>query len=68
MQGLFVLLRLIDTDCTGEVKIMVWTPMPRCEVLAGTCIAQLIYFQAQPVLTVPVERGAAGFGSTETPT
>ena len=42
------------------------TPMPPCEVLAGTHIAQLIYSQAQPMPAVPMERGAAGFGSTGT--
>ena len=36
------------------------TPMPPCEVLAGTHIAQLIYSQAQPVPAVPMERGAQG--------
>ena len=40
--------------------------MPPCEVLAGTHIAQLIYSHAQPVPAVPMERGAAGFGSTGT--
>ena len=36
------------------------TPMPPCEVLAGSCTAQWIYSQAQPVPAVPMERGAQG--------
>lgn len=58
VQGLFVLPGLIDTAYTGEINIMVWTPMPPCEVPAGAYIAQLIYFQSQSLSAVPVDRGA----------
>ena len=36
------------------------TPVPLCEVLAGSCTARLIFSQAQPVPTVPMERGVQG--------
>lgn len=44
------------------------TSMPPCEVLACTCVAQLIYSQAQPAPAAPMTRGAARSGSTGTPT
>jgi len=56
-QGLFVLPGVMDTDFLGEIKIMVWTPMPPCHVPSGACIAQLTYFYAQRVPVIDKERG-----------
>ncbi|NWY63283.1 POK9 protein, partial [Chionis minor] len=67
LQGLFVLPGLIDSDYTGESKIMVWTPTPPCSVPGGTPIAQLVYFDACPPAASHPARGAAGFGSTGVP-
>lgn len=67
VQGLFVLPGLIDADYTGEIKIMLWTSMPPCEVPAGANIAQLIYFWAKLVPAASVNRGGTGVGSTGAP-
>lgn len=32
-QGFFVLSRFIDRDFTGEVQIMVWTPVPPSQIV-----------------------------------
>lgn len=69
--GLFVLPGVIDTDYTGEIKIMAWTPTPPCTIPAGERIAQLILLpnvqreKGDPILGQ--QRGSAGFGSTGLP-
>ncbi|NXW26144.1 POK9 protein, partial [Circaetus pectoralis] len=67
LQGLFVLPGVIDADYQGEIKIMVWTPMPPCFVPAGSHIAQLVIFNNQPSLAAVKTRGSSGFGSTGVP-
>uniref|UniRef100_A0A8B9MD46 Peptidase A2 domain-containing protein n=1 Tax=Accipiter nisus TaxID=211598 RepID=A0A8B9MD46_9AVES len=67
LQGLFVLPGVIDADYQGEIKIMVWTPMPPCFVPAGSHIALLVVFNIQPSLASAKTRGSGGFGSTGVP-
>ena len=70
----FLAIIALDQESCWETLLysVLWdlrcTPMPPCEVLAGTRIAQLIYSQAQPVLASPMKRGAAGFVSMGTST
>lgn len=65
--GLFVLPGVIDVDYTGEINIMLWTPIPPCTVPAGSRIAQLIYFQPSPPQRINISRDNNGFGSTGEP-
>ena len=67
LQGLFVLPGVIDADYQGEIKIMVWTPMPPCFVPAGSRIALLVGFNIQPSLAAAKTRDSGGFGSTGVP-
>ncbi|NXW24711.1 POK9 protein, partial [Circaetus pectoralis] len=66
-KGLFVLPGVIDSDFTGQIQVMVWTPMPPVNIPAGSRIAQLIPFQAQVPNALKQHRGTEGFGSTGEP-
>ncbi|KGL83877.1 hypothetical protein N309_12572, partial [Tinamus guttatus] len=63
-QGLFVLPAVINADFKGEIKIMVWTPIPPCTVPAGSRIAQLVYFLPQTPNAANINHGTGSFGST----
>ncbi|NXM42345.1 POK9 protein, partial [Gymnorhina tibicen] len=66
--GLFVLPGVIDSDFTGEIKIMAWTPFPPCTVPGGSRIAQLLFFSVSPTLPLhDYNRVGGGFGSTGAP-
>lgn len=67
LQGLFVLPGVIEADYQGEIKIMVWTPMPPCFVPAGSHIAQLLIFNSQLSLAAAKTGSSGGFGSTRVP-
>ncbi|NWI54513.1 POK9 protein, partial [Calyptomena viridis] len=67
LQGLFVLLGVMDADYKGEIHIMAWTPNPPCTIAAGSRIAQLILFQAIVPQSAACDRGAGSFGSTGQP-
>ncbi|KAK4812012.1 LOW QUALITY PROTEIN: hypothetical protein QYF61_023008 [Mycteria americana] len=64
LKGLFVLPGVIDTDFTGQIQAMVWTPSPPVFIPGKTRIAQLILFKA---LAENCDRCDAGFGSTGPP-
>ncbi|NWW09152.1 POK9 protein, partial [Oreocharis arfaki] len=65
LSGLFVLPGVIDSDFTGEIKIMAWMPFPPCTVPRGSRIAQLLFFSVSPTLPLhDCNRGEGGFGST----
>ncbi|NXU20543.1 POK9 protein, partial [Pardalotus punctatus] len=68
LSGLFVLSGIIDSDFTGEIKIMAWTPFPPCTVPRGSHIAQLLFFSVSPTLPLhDFNRGEGGFSSTGVP-
>ncbi|NWR95299.1 POK9 protein, partial [Furnarius figulus] len=67
LQGLFVLPGVIDSDYTGQIQIMAWTPRPPCMVVAKSRIAQLIFFDAKPPAAATVYCNMANFGSTGLP-
>ncbi|KFZ53110.1 hypothetical protein N338_02336, partial [Podiceps cristatus] len=67
-QGIFVLPGIIDADCTGVIKIMVYTLFPPVSIPAGSKIAQLVPFNACVPKTEKRQRGDKGFGSTGAPT
>ncbi|NXE17058.1 POK9 protein, partial [Lophotis ruficrista] len=70
MQGLFILPGVIDSDYTGEIKIMLWTPQPSYFITSGVKLAQLIPFKDSLDTEMPAsrgERGNQGFGSTGNP-
>ncbi|NXD86806.1 POK9 protein, partial [Halcyon senegalensis] len=66
-KGVFVLPGVIDSDFSGQIKIMVWTLSPSVNILAKTKIAQLVPFRAQTKNSEALERGEEGFGSTGKP-
>ncbi|MCQ4078626.1 hypothetical protein FK519_28035, partial [Klebsiella pneumoniae] len=61
--GLFVLPAIIDSDYSGEIQIMTWTPVPPCFISAGQCIAQLVPFQGE-TSGKSGHSGKKGFDST----
>ncbi|NXX52461.1 POK9 protein, partial [Scopus umbretta] len=63
-QGLFVLPGVIDADFIGEIKTMVWTPTPPCQIPLGSHIAQLVPFRSQVSRHLENARGDGCFGST----
>ncbi|NXA57250.1 POK9 protein, partial [Nothocercus julius] len=65
--GLFVLPGVIDADCTGEIQIMAWTPVPPCYIPEGQPIAQLVPFLSPPMQGPEQKRGSQSFGSTGKP-
>ncbi|NWW97312.1 POK9 protein, partial [Rhynochetos jubatus] len=69
MMGLFNLPGVIDTDFTGESKIMMWTPQPPCFVPQGARVAQLILFKnsIHKDNAIVEHRGEKGFGSKGSP-
>ena len=67
MQGLFVLPGVIDSDYTGQLQALLWTPSPPVFIPAGSRIAQLVPFKNMVRNRDPISRGAGGFGSTGEP-
>ncbi|NWX47843.1 DUT nucleotidohydrolase, partial [Steatornis caripensis] len=66
-RGIFIVPGLIDADCKGKIKIMVYTLTPPVSIPAGSKIAQLIPFFTCVPKAEPRERGQGGFGSTGEP-
>ncbi|NXQ93363.1 POK9 protein, partial [Sagittarius serpentarius] len=66
-KGLFVLPGVIDTDFTGQIQIMVWTPIPPVNIPAASRIAQLVPFKACVPHALEQNRGEGSFGSTGEP-
>ena len=69
IQGLIVILGLIDSDFTGNINIMAYTLQPPMMVPKGSRIAQIIpienvFKELRPEVDVGVIRGKEGFGST----
>lgn len=67
MEGLNVLVGLVDADYQGEVYIMVQIVIPPLHIPQGSCIAQLIpLLQMSQGITphASVQRKDKGFGST----
>ncbi|NXJ17742.1 POK9 protein, partial [Dicrurus megarhynchus] len=68
LSGLFVLPGVIDSDFTGEIKIMAWMPFLPCTVPRMSRITQLLCFSVSPTITLAgLQRGEEGFGSTGAP-
>ncbi|NWV98377.1 POK9 protein, partial [Machaerirhynchus nigripectus] len=65
--GLEVVPGVIDSDCTGVVKITVRTLYPPVTIPKGSKIAQLVPFRACVPSAGNKERGDQGFGSTGQP-
>ncbi|KAF1550413.1 hypothetical protein FQV19_0015986, partial [Eudyptula minor] len=61
-QGLFVLPGVIDSDYTGQVQALLWTPSPPVFIPAGSRIAQLVPFMSMVCNRDSVPQGAGGFG------
>ncbi|NXL86374.1 POK9 protein, partial [Alectura lathami] len=66
-QGIFIIPGVIDSDYTGVIKIMVYTPSPPVFIPADCKIAQLIPFKSCVPHAKSKECGDAGFGSTGMP-
>ena len=68
MQGLIVHPGVIDSDYTGQVKIMVSSPRGIVAISPGDHIAQLLLLPSchSPFPAEEEERGDKGFGSTGT--
>ncbi|KFQ24986.1 hypothetical protein N332_03822, partial [Mesitornis unicolor] len=66
-KGVFVLPGVIDSDFTGQIQVMDWTPSPPVNIPNNSKIAQLVPFQSQVPNAKERSRDAGGFGSTGHP-
>ena len=68
MQGLTIIPRVIDSDYTGEIQIMISPPAKTTQIHQGQRIAQLLllpYYTAIGHTATQSERQEKGFGSSD---
>ena len=67
LQGISVVPGIVDSDYTGEIKVLISLPAKTVQINKGQRIAQLLllpYYQTRKTLTSQA-RGPRGFGSSD---
>lgn len=64
-QGFFVLPKFRNGDFTEEFQIMVWIPVPPCQIYKRSRVAQLVYFHVNPPGSFLLVRSNSTFDFTK---